>query len=64
MTNQSVTDRFDFRQRVAYHSERKKLFHRQAKRQLRLLAAALDVAAGDYDLRSNAGGIAISGEVT
>jgi hypothetical protein len=59
-----VSTGFDFRTRVAYDAERKRLFHAQARRQLRKLAAALRLSARDYDLRSNPGGIAVSGEVT
>lgn len=55
---------FDFKKRVAYNPEAKRLFHSRARRQLRLLAVALGLAPGAYDLRSNAGGIAVSGEVT
>lgn len=55
---------FDFRKRVAYYPEQKRLFHRNARRQLEKLAAALGLEPGDYDLRSNKGGIAVSGEVT
>ena len=57
-------DRFDFKQRVAYEPERKHLFHKLARRQLRLLAEVLGLAADAYDLRSNPAGIAVSGEVT
>jgi hypothetical protein len=56
--------RFDFRQRVAYDADRKALFHRRARRQLRLLGDALGFDRGAYDLRCNAGGIAVSGEIT
>jgi hypothetical protein len=34
------------------------------RRQLLALAAALGFGAGDYDLRSNEAGIAVSGEIT
>jgi len=57
-------DRFDFRKRVAYYPEQKRLFHRNARRQLQKLGAALGLEPGDFDLRSNKGGIAVSGEVT
>jgi hypothetical protein len=56
--------RFDFRKRVAYDPEAKRLFHAQARRQLLELAATLGFAPCAFDLRSNAGGIAVSGEVT
>jgi hypothetical protein len=55
---------FDFRKRVAYDSGAKRMFHRRARRQLIELAAALNFEPADYDLRSNEGGIAVSGEVT
>ena len=57
-------DRFDFRKRVAYYPEAKRLFHQNARRQLQKLAAALGLGAGDFDLRSNKGAPAVSGEVT
>ena len=55
---------FDFRKRVAYDGDAKEAFHRTARRQLKLLAAALGLPTGGFDLRSNKGGIAVSGEVT
>jgi hypothetical protein len=55
---------FDFRKSVSYDPDAKRLFHTNAQRHLRLLATALDLAAGAYDLRSNQGGIAVSGEAT
>ena len=56
--------RFDFKKRVAYDAEAKRLFHGSARRQLRELAQALGFGPDDYDLRSNPGGIAVSGEAT
>ena len=55
---------FDFQKRVAYDPDAKRLFHSHARRRLRELAAALDLAPEAYDLRSNQGGIAVSGEIT
>ena len=55
---------FDFYKRVAYDSGAKRLFHRRARRQLIELARMLNFDPADYDLRSNEGGIAVSGEVT
>ena len=49
---------------VAYNAERKKLFHGEARRALTALADALGYERRDFDLRSNQGGIAVSGEVT
>ena len=56
--------RFDFKKRVAYDAAAKRLFHANARRQLLALAEALGFGIADYDLRSNQGGIAVSGEVT
>jgi hypothetical protein len=56
--------RFDFRKRVSYHPEAKRLFHIHARRQLLALAAALGLGDDHYDLRSNEAGIAVSGEIT
>lgn len=56
--------RFDFRKRVAYDADAKRSFHINARRELRALAAALGFRPGEYDLRSNKGGIAVSGEAT
>jgi hypothetical protein len=42
----------------------KKLFHDAARRQLKLLAQALQLPPGSYEIRSNKAGIAVSGEVT
>jgi hypothetical protein len=55
---------FDFRKRVSYDPEAKRLFHVHARRQLLALAAVLGLAPCAFDLRSNQGGIAVSGEVT
>ncbi|GLT01029.1 hypothetical protein GCM10007897_24200 [Sphingobium jiangsuense] len=49
---------------VAYDERAKKLFHSDGRKALRALADALDLADDSYDLRSNRGGIAVSGEVT
>jgi hypothetical protein len=49
---------------MAYDAARKDEFHRHARKQLRHLAGALGLKQGEYDLRSNRGGIAVSGEVT
>ena len=63
MPSTSTTE-LDFRKRVAYDADAKRCFHREVRRRLLELAAALDLKPGDYDLRSNQGGIAVSGEVT
>jgi hypothetical protein len=48
----------------AYAPEQKHRFHAAARARLRNLAEAMDFAPGSFDLRSNAGGIAVSGEIT
>jgi hypothetical protein len=48
----------------AYDAAQKRLFHLTGRKRLAALAEALGFASGSYDLRSNAGGIAVSGEVT
>lgn len=55
---------FDWYARCAYDSAQKRAFHAAARSRLRKLAAALGFRKGSFDLRSNAGGIAVSGEVT
>ena len=55
---------FNFRKRVAYDDDAKRLFHHHARRQLHLLADALGLAPGSFGLRSNNGGSAVSGEIT
>lgn len=56
--------RFDFRKRVAYDPEAKRLFHTRARRQLLKLAAVLGLSPSSFDLRSNEAGPAVSGEIT
>jgi hypothetical protein len=59
-----TSSNFDFRKPVAYDGEAKRVFHSHARRRLKQLAAALGLPPQSYDLRSNAGGIAVSGEAT
>ena len=59
-----TSNAFDFRKSVAYDAEAKRLFHSRARFQLRRVATALRLESGTYDLRSNQGGIAVSGEIT
>jgi hypothetical protein len=47
-----------------YNPEIKRKFHSQGAAILRVLATLLDYKKGDYDLRHNQGGIAVSGEIT
>jgi len=49
---------------VAYEADRKAFFHREGKRILNQIAQKLGLQAGEYSIRSNMGGIAVSGEVT
>lgn len=51
-------------QSCAYDDVQKRRFHSTARARLRQLAVALRLPAGSYDLRSNQGGIAVSGEIT
>lgn len=44
--------------------DKKEAFHRQGKKFLKALAAEMGLLAGEFDVRSNKGGIAVSGEVT
>ena len=48
----------------AYAPEQKRRFHGAARAQLRKLADELGFAPSSFDLRSNQGGIAVSGEIT
>lgn len=49
---------------VAYDENAKAKFHHLAPIRLRKLAAALGLEKGAYAIRSNKGGIAVSGEIT
>lgn len=53
-----------FTSSVAYNSEAKERFHKQGAAVLRALARELGYQRGDYDLRHNQGGVAVSGEIT
>lgn len=55
---------FNFNTPTQYDADAKAKFHKAAKKQLRLLGDALGLDRCNYDLRSNMGGIAVSGEVT
>ncbi|MDX2264789.1 MAG: hypothetical protein NW215_07435 [Hyphomicrobiales bacterium] len=54
----------DWYRPCSYDAEQKRLFHRAGSRRLKHLAVRLQFAPGHYDLRSNLGGIAVSGEIT
>lgn len=51
-------------QTTAYDSHLKQAFKQEAMRALRKLAKDLGLEKGTYDIRFNAGGIAVSGEAT
>lgn len=55
---------FQWTKSCAYDEEQKRRFHSTARSRLKKLAAELDLAAGTFDIRSNRGGIAVSGEIT
>jgi hypothetical protein len=60
-----TSSNFDFRKPVSYYDDAaKRAFHSRARRQLKQLADALGLAPGSFDIRSNPGGIAVSGEAT
>lgn len=46
------------------HSYRKLAFHSKGKAVLRAVAKELGLQSGSYDIRSNLGGVAVSGEMT
>ena len=48
----------------SYEPDRKRCFHTVARARLRRLAAELGFPRASFDLRSNQGGIAVSGEIT
>jgi hypothetical protein len=48
----------------AYNAEAKRHFHSAARARLHQLAKALSLPPTSFDLRSNLGGIAVSGEIT
>jgi len=48
----------------SYKPDRKRRFHTVARARLRRLAAELGFSPASFDLRSNQGGIAVSGEIT
>lgn len=56
--------RFPWHLSVAYDAPSKVAFHRKARSQILLLAAHLGLEREQFDLRVNAGGIAVSGEIT
>lgn len=55
---------FQWDKTCSYDDEQKRRFHSTARVRLRKLAAELRLAPSTYDIRSNRGGIAVSGEIT
>src|SRR3546814_2752174 len=49
---------------VAYDEPAKRLFHTEGRAALQVLAKALALGSGSFDVRSNKAGPAVSGEVT
>lgn len=54
----------DWYSSCSYEPDRKRRFHTVARVRLRRLAAELGFPPASFDLRSNQGGIAVSGEIT
>jgi hypothetical protein len=48
----------------SYNEDNKNQLHRAATKALKVLAGKLDLPKGSFDVRSNKGGIAVSGEIT
>ena len=48
----------------AYNDAQKRSFHAIGRKRLKALAAELGLAPSSFEVRSNAGGVAVSGEVT
>jgi hypothetical protein len=54
----------DWYKHCAYDSAQKRSFHITGMKRLRKLSTTLGFASSSFDIRSNSGGIAVSGEVT
>lgn len=55
---------FQWTKSCSYDEAQKRRFHATARSRLKRLAAELRLPAGSFDIRSNKGGIAVSGEIT
>jgi hypothetical protein len=55
---------FNWNASVTYNEQAKAAFHRVALSRLRRLAVLIGLPKGTYEVRSNKGGIAVSGEIT
>ena len=49
---------------VSYDEAAKRVFHQEGRHAMRRLAEALELDPGSYDVRSDKGGVAISGDIT
>jgi len=54
----------NWQQTCSYNPKAKRAFHRAARVCLRRLATLLNFPLGSFDLRSNQGGVVVSGEIT
>ena len=55
---------FQWTKSCSYDDEQKRRFHSSARSRLKKLATELRLSPGSYEVRSNKGGIAVSGEIT
>ena len=55
---------FDWYRRCAYDGEQKKQFHREARPRCARSQRSCGSRTSSFDLRSNRGGVAVSGEIT
>jgi hypothetical protein len=55
---------FQWNKSCSYDDEQKRRFHSTVRARLKKLAAELGLPSGTYEIRSNKGGIAVSGEIT
>lgn len=62
--NKTITELAALAMAAPYNEPVKKAYLREAKRFLRQLAEELELAPGDYDLRTNPAGIAVPGDAT
>ncbi|WP_196223108.1 hypothetical protein [Roseibium sp. RKSG952] len=56
--------KFDWTKSCSYDNTQKAAFHRNAKKALKALAQEMGLVGSEYDIRSNKGGGAVSGEIT
>ena len=59
-----MATKFNWSRNVSYNEQAKTAFHSMARARLRLLASALGMDSASYEIRSNKGGAAVSGEIT